>query len=130
MPRDTSTHGLSPQELIDRRIAEYDDWRGERLAWLRAVIHDADPAVTEEWKWGIPVWSHDGLLCTGEVYKSVVKTTFARGASLPDPTGLFNSSLGGGVRRAIDFPEGARVNRRAMIALVRAAVKANATRRR
>ncbi|HTS81699.1 MAG TPA: DUF1801 domain-containing protein [Myxococcaceae bacterium] len=118
--------GESPSELIDARIAELGDWRGETLSRLRALIHQADPEVVEEWKWGdVPVWSHDGLICTGETYKSVVKLTFARGASLADPTHLFNSSLEGKVRRAIDVHEGEMVDAEALKALVRAAVALN-----
>ncbi len=115
----------SASRLIDARIEEFGGWRGETLAQLRALIKKADPNVVEEWKWEIPVWSHDGLICTGEVYKSVVKTTFARGASLADPSGLFNSSLGGNTRRAIDFREGEPINEKAFQALVRSAVKLN-----
>ena len=110
---------------IDARIAEFDDWRGERLARIRALIKEADPEVVEEWKWAIPVWSHDGIICTGEVYKNAVKTTFARGASLRDPGRLFNSSLEGATRRAIDFQKDANVDEKAFIALVRAAVALN-----
>lgn len=117
--------GRSASELIDRRIGELGGWRGEMLARLRELIRQADPKVTEEWKWGIPVWSHDGILCTGEVYKGAVKTTFAQGASLKDPAGLFNSSLGGGTRRAIDFKEGDKVKVTAFKALIREAVKLN-----
>jgi hypothetical protein len=116
---------LSPSELIDARIASLGDWRGEMLSRIRAVIRAADPGVVEEWKWSNPVWSHDGLICTGEAYKSVVKTTFARGAALADPSKLFNSSLEGGVRRAIDFREGDRVDEKALKALVKAAVALN-----
>jgi hypothetical protein len=118
-------------ESIDARIQELGDWRGETLARIRALVREADPEVVEEWKWakatspGVPVWSHDGIICTGEVYKSVVKTTFARGASLDDPSGLFNSSLEGNVRRAIDFREGDQVDEKAFKALVRAAVALN-----
>jgi hypothetical protein len=116
----------SPSELIDARIRELDDWRGEMLARLRAVIKQADPDVVEEWKWrGTPVWSHDGIICTGETYKSVVKMTFAKGASLKDPSGLFNSSLEGNVRRAIDFHEGDKIDAKALKALVRSAVALN-----
>ncbi len=116
----------SPSELIDERIAELDDWRGELLARLRALIHEADPEVVEEWKWrGVPTFEHDGIICTGETYKQVVKLTFAKGASLPDPKGLFNSSLEGNVRRAIDFHEGDKVDVRAFKALLRAAVALN-----
>jgi hypothetical protein len=120
--------GKSPSELIDARIEELGDWRGELLGRLRALIQDADPEVVEEWKWrGVPTWYHDGMLCTGETYKSVVKMTFAKGASLDDPSGLFNSSLDGNVRRAIDFHEGEAVDEDALKALVRAAVALNAS---
>jgi hypothetical protein len=115
----------SASRLIDARIQELGDWRGEMLSRLRALIKQADPKVVEEWKWGIPVWSHDGLICTGETYKSVVKTTFAKGASLDDPSGLFNSSLEGRVRRAIDFRDGDKVNEKALKTLIRAAVALN-----
>jgi len=116
----------SPSELIDARIVELDDWRGELLSRLRALVKRADPEVVEEWKWrGVPVWSHDGIICTGETYKSVVKMTFAKGASLDDPSGLFNSSLEGNVRRAIDFHEGDEVDEKALQALVRSAVALN-----
>ena len=116
----------SASQLIDSRIRELGDWRGEMLSRLRALIKQADPEVVEEWKWrGTPVWSHDGLICTGETYKKVVKMTFARGASLDDPSGLFNSSLEGRVRRAIDFREGDKVNGKALKTLVRAAVSLN-----
>jgi hypothetical protein len=119
----------SPSELIDARIQELDDWRGELLARLRALVKEADPDVVEEWKWrGTPVWSHDGMICTGETYKSVVKMTFAKGASLDDPSGLFNSSLEGNVRRAIDFHEGDKVDEKALKALVRSAVALNTSR--
>ena len=111
--------------LIDERIASLGGWRGETLAALRALIHEADPGVVEEWKWSNPVWSHDGILCTGEAYKSAVKMTFPKGASLPDPKGLFNSSLEGNVRRAIDFKEGDKIDKAALKALIKAAVKAN-----
>jgi hypothetical protein len=121
--------GLSPRELIDRRIAELDDWRGELLARLRALVKDADPDVVEEWKWrGVPVWSHAGIICTGETYKNVVKMTFAKGASLPDPSSLFNSSLEGNTRRAIDFHEGEAFDEEALKALIRAAVALNTSR--
>lgn len=112
-------------ELIDQRIAELQDWRGPVLAAVRAVIRGADPAITEEWKWNTPVWSGAGIVCTGETYKKAVKLTFAKGASLPDPNGLFNASLDGGVRRAIDIPEGATLNTQALAALVVAAVALN-----
>lgn len=116
----------SASRLIDARIQELGDWRGEMLSRLRALIKQADPEVVEEWKWrGTPVWSHDGIICTGETYKDVVKMTFARGASLDDPSGLFNSSLEGRARRAIDFREGDKVNEKALKTLVRAAVALN-----
>jgi len=116
----------SPSEKIDARIAELGDWRGEMLARLRALIRAADPDVIEEWKWrGVPVWSHAGILCTGETYKAVVKMTFAKGASLPDPAGLFNASLEGNTRRAIDFREGDEIDAEALTALLRAAVALN-----
>ena len=115
-----------PRRLIDARIKELGDWRGELLARLRALIQQADPAVVEEWKWrGVPVWSHAGLVCTGETYQSVVKLTFAQGASLPDPAGLFNASLDGNVRRAIDLREGEAIDEEAFRALIRAAVSLN-----
>ena len=121
----------TPSELIDGRIAELGDWRGEMLAKLRALIKQADPEVVEEWKWrGTPVWSHDGIICTGETYKSVVKMTFAKGAALKDPAKLFNSSLDGNVRRAIDFHEGDKVNEKALKTLIRAAVALNESKRR
>ena len=120
------TEEQSPSELISRRIAELDDWRGETLARMRRLIQEADPDVVEEWKWrGVPVWSHDGIICTGETYKSVVKLTFAKGASLEDPTGLFNSSLEGNVRRAIDICEGEDIDAAAFKALVREAIARN-----
>ena len=115
----------SASDLIDARIESLGDWRGKMLARLRALIKDADPGVVEEWKWSNPVWSHDGLICTGETYKSAVKTTFAKGAALPDPSRLFNSSLDGNVRRAIDFHEGDKVDEKALKALIRAAVALN-----
>ncbi len=115
----------SASQLIDERIQELGDWRGEMLSRIRALIKQADPDVVEEWKWATPVWSHEGLICTGESYKSVVKMTFARGASLDDPSGLFNSSLEGRVRRAIDFREGDKVNEKALKTLIRAAVALN-----
>ena len=116
----------SPSQLIDERIKELGDWRGETLSRLRALVHEADPDVVEEWKWrGVPTWYHDGILCTGETYKSVVKMTFAKGAALHDPSGLFNSSLEGNVRRAIDFHEGEKLNEKALKALFRAAVELN-----
>jgi hypothetical protein len=117
--------GESPSQLIDAKIKELGDWRGETLSRIRALIKQADPDVVEEWKWNIPVWSHSGLICTGETYKNVVKMTFSKGASLRDPSGLFNSSLEGNVRRAIDFHEGDKVDGEALKALVRAAVVLN-----
>lgn len=129
MSRTASPEPDSPSRLIDARIDELGDWRGERLARLRAVIHQADPAVIEEWKWrGVPVWSHDGIICTGETYKSVVKMTFAKGAALEDPSGLFNASLEGNTRRAIDLREGETIDEEALKALVRAAAALNASR--
>jgi hypothetical protein len=116
----------SPSQLIDARIKELDDWRGKMLSQLRTLVKEADPEVIEEWKWrGVPVWSHDGLICTGETYKSVVKMTFAKGAALKDPSRLFNSSLDGNTRRAIDFREGETINEKALKTLVRAAVTLN-----
>jgi hypothetical protein len=123
-----SSPARSPSELIDARIAELADWRGAMLARLRGLIHEADPEVVEEWKWNNPVWSHGGILCTGESYKKVVKMTFPKGASLPDPAGLFNSSLEGNTRRAIDFAEGAQPDEKALKALIRAAVALNTQR--
>jgi hypothetical protein len=121
----------SASRLIDERIRELGDWRGELLARLRALIRQADPDVVEEWKWrGVPVWSHDGLICTGETYKSVVKMTFAKGAALDDPSGLFNSSLDGNTRRAIDVHEGGAIDEEALKALIRAAVALNGSRAR
>ena len=118
--------GASPSELIDARIKELGDWRGEMLARLRALVKQADPEVVEEWKWrGVPVWEHAGIICTGETYKSVVKMTFAKGASLEDPSGLFNSSLDGNTRRAIDFHEGDEIDEEALQGLIRAAVALN-----
>ena len=117
---------MSPSQLIDGRIEELGDWRGEMLGRLRTLIKDADPEVVEEWKWrGVPVWYHDGMICTGETYKAVVKMTFAKGASLEDPSGLFNSSLEGSTRRAIDFSEGEKINDKALRSLIRAAVTLN-----
>lgn len=116
----------SPSALIDARIEELGDWRGETLAGIRALIRQADPEVVEEWKWrGVPVWSHDGIVCTGETYKNAVKVTFAKGASLDDPSGLFNASLEGNTRRAIDFHEGDKIDEKALAALFRAAVTLN-----
>jgi hypothetical protein len=126
MKKSATTEGESPSRLIDARIEELDDWRGETLSHVRALIKQADPDVVEEWKWrGVPVWSHDGLICTGETYKSIVKLTFAKGASLDDPSGLFNSSLEGAVRRAIDLHEGDELDAAAFKALIRAAVDLN-----
>ncbi len=119
------TGGESPAQLIDARIRELGDWRGETLARVRALVKQADPEVVEEWKWGVPVWSHAGVICTGEVYKSAVKLTFARGASLEDPSSLFNSSLEGNARRAIDLREGDEIDEEALKALIRAAVALN-----
>ena len=116
----------TPSQLIDERIKELNDWRGTLLSKLRSLVKEADPDVVEEWKWrGVPTWYHDGIICTGETYKSVVKMTFAKGAALKDPSGLFNSSLEGNVRRAIDFHEGVKLNERALKALIRAAVTLN-----
>jgi hypothetical protein len=118
--------GDSPSQLIDARIKELSDWRGETLARVRILIKQADPEVVEEWKWrGVPVWSHAGMICTGETYKNVVKMTFAKGASLEDPSGLFNSSLEGNTRRAIDFHEGDKIDEKALKALIRVAVALN-----
>ena len=118
----------SPSQLIDARIRDLGDWRGRTLSRLRALVKEADPEVVEEWKWrGVPVWSHDGLICTGETYKNVVKMTFAKGAALKDPAGLFNSSLDGNARRAIDFHEGEEIDELALKTLLRAAVSLNKT---
>ncbi len=126
MKKSESQKGESPSQLIDARIEELGDWRGEMLSRIRTVVKEADPEVVEDWKWrGVPVWSHDGLICTGETYKSVVKMTFAKGASLEDPAGLFNSSLDGNTRRAIDFHEGEEIDEAALNALIRAAVDLN-----
>src|SRR5215510_7510927 len=120
----SASQNKSPSQLIDARIKELGDWRGKTLSRLRALIKEADPEVVEEWKWrGVPVWSHDGLICTGETYKAVVKMTFAKGAALKDPARLFNSSLEGNVRRAIDFREGEKINEPALKDLIRAAVE-------
>jgi|SRR5690349_13992534 hypothetical protein len=124
-----SQKSQSPSQLIDARIKELGDWRGKMLSRLRGLIKEADPDVVEEWKWrGVPVWSHDGLICTGETYKSVVKMTFAKGAALKDPSRLFNSSLEGNTRRAIDFHEGDKINETALKTLIRAAVTLNKSR--
>jgi hypothetical protein len=126
MTKSESQERESPSQLIDARIEELGDWRGEMLSRLRTLIKEADPEVVEDWKWrGVPVWSHDGLICTGETYKKVVKMTFAKGASLEDPAGLFNSSLEGNTRRAIDVHEGEQIDEQALKALVRAAVTLN-----
>ena len=123
--------GDSPSQLIDASIKELSDWRGETLARVRTLVKQADPEVVEEWKWrGVPVWSHDGIICTGETYKNVVKMTFAKGASLEDPSGLFNSSLEGNTRRAIDFHEGDKIDEKALKALIRAAVALNTSRKK
>jgi len=126
MERSGSKDSTSPSQLIDARIEELGDWRGTMLSRLRALIKEADPDVVEEWKWrGVPTWYHDGIICTGETYKNVVKMTFAKGAALKDPSGLFNSSLDGNTRRAIDVHEGETINEKALKALVRAAVTLN-----
>jgi hypothetical protein len=122
--------GDSPSQLIDARIKELNDWRGATLARVRALIHQADPEVVETWKWrGVPVWEHAGIICTGETYKAVVKLTFAKGAALEDPSGLFNASLEGNTRRAIDIHEGDKINEKALQALIRAAVALNTSAR-
>ena len=121
----SSSKGESPSRLIEARIQELDDWRGETLSRLRALIKQADPSVVEEWKWEVPVWSHNGLICTGETYKNVVKLTFLKGAQMKDPKRLFNSSLEGNARRAIDFREGDKINEAAFKALIREAVTLN-----
>jgi hypothetical protein len=126
MKKSVMQKSTSPSKLIDARIKELGDWRGEMLSRLRALIKQVDPEVVEEWKWrGVPVWSHDGMICTGETYKSVVKLTFAKGAALPDPSRLFNSSLEGNTRRAIDVHEGETIDEEAFKTLIRAAVKLN-----
>ena len=126
MSKSGSQNEKSPSQLIDERIGELGDWRGKMLSRLRALIKQADPEVVEEWKWrGVPVWYHDGMICTGETYKTVVKMTFAKGATLDDPSGLFNSSLDGNTRRAIDFHEGEEIDEGALKALIRAAVTLN-----
>jgi hypothetical protein len=127
MKKNPSSSDATPAEQIDAKIADLGDWRGEMLSRLRALIRKADPEVVEEWKWGTPVWSHDGIICTGETYKKVVKLTFAKGASLPDPANLFNSSLEGKVRRAIDVHEGDEVDEKALAALIRAAAALNSS---
>jgi len=131
MKKREAQKGKSPSRMIDERIKELGDWRGKLLSRIRALIKQADPEVVEEWKWrGVPVWSHDGLICTGETYKNVVKMTFAKGAALEDPSRLFNSSLEGNTRRAIDFREGDKLHEEALKALIRAAVALNASRAR
>jgi hypothetical protein len=126
MKNTAATNGESPSRLIDARIGELGDWRGKTLSHIRALIQQADPEIVEEWKWrGVPVWYHDGMICTGETYKSVVKVTFAKGASLPDPSRLFNSSLEGNARRAIDFHEGDAIDEHAFKTLIRAAAALN-----
>jgi hypothetical protein len=129
MKKSGSQKSKSPSQLIDARIAELGDWRGKMLSRLRTLVKEADPEVVEEWKWrGVPVWSHDGLICTGETYKTVVKMTFAKGAALKDPSRLFNSSLEGNTRRAIDFHEGDKIDEAALKTLIRAAVTLNKSR--
>lgn len=130
MKKSGSRANKSPSQLIDARIEELGDWRGRMLGRLRALVKEADPDVVEEWKWSVPVWSHDGLICTGETYKNVVKMTFAKGAALKDPSRLFNSSLDGNTRRAIDFREGEKIDEDALKTLVRAAVTLNKSRAR
>jgi hypothetical protein len=131
MDDEVSQNNESPSQLIDTRIKELGDWRGELLGRLRALVKDADPGVVEEWKWrGVPVWEHDGIICTGETYKNVVKMTFFKGAALKDPSGLFNSSLEGNTRRAIDFHEGEEIDEEALKTLVRAAVALNESKAR
>jgi len=130
MKKSGSQKSKSPSQLIDARIKELGDWRGKMLSRLRTLVKEADPEVVEEWKWrGVPVWSHAGIICTGETYKTAVKMTFAKGASLEDPTGLFNASLEGNTRRAIDFHEGDKVDEKALTALIRAAVALNMSKR-
>ncbi len=126
MKKSAAAVGECPSRLIDARIEELDDWRGKTLAHIRALIKQADPEMVEEWKWrGVPVWSHAGIICTGETYKNVVKMTFAKGAALEDPSGLFNASLEGNTRRAIDFHEGGKIDEKALVALIRSAVALN-----
>ena len=127
MKKPATPDGESPSRLIDARIHELDDWRGKTLAHVRALIREADPDVVEEWKWSVPVWSHDGIICTGEAYKRAVKLTFAKGAALDDPARLFNASLDGNTRRAIDIHEGDAIDEDAFRKLVRAAAKLNAS---
>jgi hypothetical protein len=128
MKKSGSQEGKSASQLIDARIKELGDWRGKMLSRLRTLVKEADPEVVEEWKWNVPVWSHGGLICTGETYKNVVKMTFAKGAALEDPSRLFNSSLEGNTRRAIDIREGEKIDEKALKALIRAAVALNASR--
>jgi hypothetical protein len=123
--KSAATEGVAPSRLIDAKIKELDDWRGKTLAHVRALVKQADPQLVEEWKWSVPVWSHDGIICTGETYKSAVKLTFPKGAALDDPTGLFNASLEGKVRRAIDFHEGDEIDEDAFKTLIRAAIALN-----
>jgi hypothetical protein len=130
MKKSESQKSKSPSQQIDARIEELGDWRGQMLGRLRTLIREADPDVVEEWKWNVPVWSHDGLICTGETYKKAVKLTFAKGAALKDPSGLFNSSLEGSTRRAIDFHEGEKIKEKAFKTLVRAAVALNKSKAR
>ena len=130
MKKSASSTSKSPSQLIDARIDELGDWRGRMLSRLRALVKEADPEVVEEWKWRVPVWSHDGLICTGETYKNVVKMTFANGAALKDPSRLFNSSLEGHTRRAIDFHEGEKIDEGALKTLLRAAVSLNKSKAR
>ncbi len=125
MKKSATASGESPSRLIDAKIEQLGDWRGETLARVRALIRQADPGIVEEWKWSVPVWSHDGIICTGETYKSAVKLTFAKGAALEDPSGLFNSSLEGNTRRAIDLHEGVAIDERAFKTLIRAAAAFN-----
>jgi hypothetical protein len=125
MNKSGSQKGKSPSALIDAKIRDLGDWRGEMLSRLRALVREADREIVEEWKWSVPVWSRDGLICTGETYKNIVKVTFAKGAALQDPSGLFNSSLDGNTRRAIDFHEGDQIDEKALKTLVRAAVSLN-----
>ena len=127
MTKSGSQKEKSPSRLIDERIKELGDWRGNMLSQLRTLIKQADPEVVEEWKWDVPVWSHDGLICTGETYTSVVKLTFPKGGAVADPSGLFNSSLAGNTRRAIDFREGEKIDEKALKTLIRAAVTLNAS---
>ena len=130
MRKSAPQNGKSASQMIDARIQELGGWRGKLLSRLRTLVRKADPEVVEEWKWSVPVWSHDGLICTGETYKSVVKMTFAKGAALKDPARLFNSSLEGNTRRAIDFREGEKINEKALKTLVRAAVALNKSKAR